>query len=385
VSPRAWRGPSPAWAEGSTRILFDCRYTRLDRHDGISRYGERLVAQIGARHPVVMLISDERQLRMLPELPWTLGPSPTSALEPLIAARAINRLEPDVVFTPMQTMGAFGRRYPLVSTVHDLIYYSHPAPPRDLPAAIRAIWRIYHLTYAFQRFVLNRASAHTTISETTRDLMVANRMTRHPIRVIHNGVDHPAVPPERAAPPRVDGRFDVLYMGSFMPYKNVETLASAMRELPGWRLRILSRAPEAEQARLLAAAGGAADAIEFLGGVSDEEYADALARARVLASASRDEGFGLPVVEAMAAGTPVAISDIPIFREVAGADAEYFDPDSSADAALAIRAYEDDAHWVERSHGAVRRAAAFDWSAAGEQLLDFLLETARAHPVRPVA
>ena len=377
---RAWRGPDPAWVDGSTRILFDCRYTRLERHDGISRYGERLVGQIGARHPVVMLVSDERQLRMLPDLPWTLGPSPTSALEPLIAMRAINRLRPDVVFTPMQTMGSAGRRYPLVSTVHDLIYYSHPTPPRDLPAAVRAIWRVYHLTFAFQRFVLGGASAHATISETTRDLMVTNRMTRHPIRIIHNGVDHPAMPPERTAPPAVDGRHDVLYMGSFMPYKNVETLARAMRGLPDWRLRILSRTPEAEQARLLAAAGDAADAIEFLGGVSDEEYSAALQRARVLASASRDEGFGLPVVEAMAAGTPVAVSDIPIFREVAGADAEFFDPDSPSDAARAIRAYEDDAHWADRSRAAVSRAAHFDWSEAGEQLLAFLLETAREHP-----
>ncbi len=392
TTPKAWRGPAPAWVAGSTRILFDCRYTRLERHDGISRYGERLVGQIAKRHPVVMLISDERQLAMLPDLPWTLGPSPTSALEPLIATRAINRLQPDVVFTPMQTMGAFGRRYPLVSTVHDLIYYSHPTPPRDLPAAVRAIWRVYHLTYAFQRFVLGRASAHATISQTTRDLMVANRMTRHPIRVIQNGVDHPIVPPRRSAPPMVDGRHEVLYMGSFMPYKNVETLALAMRDLPNWRLRILSRAPEAEQARLLEAAGEAADSIAFLGGVTDAEYADALVRARVLASASRDEGFGLPVVEAMAAGTPVAISDIPIFREIAGANAEYFDPDSPSDAARAIRSYEDDAAWVDHSQGAVERAAAFDWSTAGEQLLEFLLETARLHPnaapqrpARPVA
>ena len=92
-------------------------------------------------------------------------------------------------------------------------------------------------------------------------------------------------------------------------------------------------APEAEQARLRAAAGEAADAVEFLGGVSDEEYA---------ATASRAEGFGLPVVEAMVAGTPVAISDIPIFREIAGEDAEYFAADSPADAARAIRALGDD-------------------------------------------
>lgn len=383
AAPTAWRGPAPAWVDGATRILFDCRYTRLERHDGISRFTERLVSEVGARHPLVMLVSDERQLRMLPELPWTLGPSPTSALEPLIAPRAINRLQPDIVFTPMQTMGPFLRRYPLVTTVHDLIYYAHPTPPRDLPAAVRALWRLYHLSVAPQRFVLNRASAHVTISQTTRALMERHRMTRHPIRVIRNGVDHPAARPRREPPPPVDGRHDVLYMGSFMPYKNVATLAAAMRELPDWRLRILSRAPEAEQARLREAAGDGS--IEFLGGVSDDEYAAALRRARVLASASLDEGFGLPVVEAMAAGTPVALSDIPIFREVAGEHAEFFDPASPVDAARAIRALEHDDLWRRRSSASVDRAAEFDWSTAGEQLLEFLLETARASPSQAVA
>ncbi len=370
MTARAWRGPAPAWVDGATRILFDCRYTRLQRHDGISRYTERLVTELGARHPVVMLVSDERQLAMLPALPWTLGPSPTSALEPIIAPRAINRLEPDVVFTPMQTMGPLLRRYPLVTTVHDLIYYAHPTPPRDLPAPVRAIWRLYHTTPAFQRGLLGLADAHVTISATTRDLMLAHRMSRHPIHVIPNGVAHLDPPPRRTPPA---GR-DVLYMGSFMPYKNVETLAAAMALLPGWRLRVLSRASEAEQERLRRAAG--AGVVEFLGGVSDEAYAAALAEARVLATASRDEGFGLPVVEAMAAGTPVAIADIAIFREIAGQAASYFDPDSAADAARAIRELADDALWRRRSAEGLARSRDFDWGTAGASLLAVLLDVA---------
>lgn len=370
MTARAWRGPDPAWVDGATRILVDCRYTRIDRHDGISRYTERLVTELGRRHPVVMLVSDERQLAMLPSLAWTMGPSPTSLLEPLIAPRAINRLEPDVVFTPMQTMGPLLRRYRLVTTVHDLIYYAHPTPPRDLPAVVRGVWRLYHTTYAFQRFLLNLADEHVTISETTRDLMVRHRMTRRPIHVLRNGVDQPAVAPVRTPP---TGR-DVLYMGSFMPYKNVETLAAAMRELPGWRLRVLSRASEADRRRLAAAAGDGT--IEFLGGVSDDEYAAALASARVLASASRDEGFGLPIVEAMIAGTPVAIADTPIFHEVAGDAAEYFDPDSAAAAAAAIAALDDDALWSRRSADGIARARRYDWSTSGAGLLAVLIEAA---------
>ena len=54
------------------KIVFDCRYTRFDRHDGISRYTAGLVTELGRLHPVVMLISDHRQLALLPALPWQL-------------------------------------------------------------------------------------------------------------------------------------------------------------------------------------------------------------------------------------------------------------------------------------------------------------------------
>lgn len=92
------------------KLVIDCRYTRLGHHDGISRYAARVTEAVARRHPVTMLISDERQLEMLPDLPWVKISSPTSVRE-LFVARQVNRLNPDVVFTPMQTMGSWGRRY----------------------------------------------------------------------------------------------------------------------------------------------------------------------------------------------------------------------------------------------------------------------------------
>ncbi len=207
------------------KIIFDCRYTRLGRHDGISRYGARLVEELAKLHPVTMLISDRRQLEMLPDLPWVMGPDPTAITEPWVA-RTVNRYEPDVVFTPMQTMGPGGRKYALVTTVHDLIYYRHRTPPRDLNPALRLLWRAYHLWVGFQRAVLNRADAHLVDSETTRDLMVAYRMTRNPMHVVLLGTEQPNPTPVRTAP----ASKDLVYMGSFMPYKNVDLLVSAMSQ-----------------------------------------------------------------------------------------------------------------------------------------------------------
>ena len=110
------------------KILIDARFTRLDHHDGISRYGASLIAATARIADVSMLISDVRQLALLPDVPYTLINSPLSPAELFVAGR-VNKLGADVVVCPMQTMGSWGRKYALVLTLHDLIYYEHPAPP----------------------------------------------------------------------------------------------------------------------------------------------------------------------------------------------------------------------------------------------------------------
>ena len=350
------------------KIVFDCRYTRLGRHDGISRYGARLVEELAKLHPVTMLISDERQLEMLPELPWIMGTDPTAASEPWISRR-INPHHPDVVFTPMQTMGPGGRSYALVTTVHDLIYYTHRTPPRDLNVALRLLWRGYHLWWGFQRALLNRADAHLVDSETTRELMVRHRLTRNPMHVVLLGTEqHPGLPLRLAPQERT-----LVYMGSFMPYKNVDLLARAMADLPGYRLQLMSRISAAERVRLTALAP--AGSLEFFDGATDEEYETAIRAATALVSASRDEGFGLPVVEAQALGTPVLVSDIPIFREIGGTPAGFFDPDSTASFVAAVRELEDDTEWARRSAASVEWAKRYNWPDAAKQLLAVLTET----------
>ena len=353
------------------KIIFDCRYTRLGRHDGISRYGSRLVEELSLLHPVTMLISDVRQREMLPDLPWVLGPSPTAAGEPWVA-RKVNAFEPDVVFTPMQTMGPIGRRYGLVTTVHDLIYYTHRTPPRDLNPAIRLLWRGYHLWWGFQRLLLNQADAHLVDSETTRALMVRHRMSRNPMHVVLLGTDQPLSTPNRVMPRQKT----LVYMGSFMKYKNVDLMARALGSLPGYRLQLMSRITAAERTRLSALAP--ADSIEFLDGASDEQYRAALEGATALVSASRDEGFGLPVVEAQALGTPVLLNDIPIFREIGGPSAGFFDGNSIDSFVQAVRQLEDPAEWSIRSKGSHIWAQRYNWPDAAKKLLAVLTQTAKS-------
>lgn len=346
------------------KIIVDARFTRTDHHDGISRYGASLIAATSKIADVSMLISDPRQLALLPDVPYTLINSPLSPTE-LFVARRINPLGADVVVCPMQTMGTWGRSYGLVLTLHDLIYYEHPAPPAFLPAPIRVLWRLYHKAFWPQRLLLNRADIVATISSTTEALMAKYRLTSRPVRIISNAPQPDQEPRDEAA----GAERSLVYMGSFMPYKNVETMVAGMAELPDFTLHLLSRITPQRRAELEIMVPPGAKVV-FHNGVTDDEYATLLKRATALVSLSRAEGYGLPLVEAMALGTPVIASDIPIFREVGGDAASYVDPGSASGFAAAVKELGNDDHWQEVSRQSVARAAEFSWDESARQLVD---------------
>lgn len=360
------------------RIGFDARYVRWDHHDGISRFSVGLARELVplARergHELVMIVCDERQRARLPDVETVLTFSPTSAREPSVA-KDLNRAGFEIVFSPMQTMGTRGRRYRLVLTVHDLIYYRHRTPPPQFSWPIRILWRLYHLSWIPQRLLLNRADSVVAVSDTTARLMTHHRLTRRPVYVVPNAADDP---PTHIVDAPADARARrIIYMGSFMPYKNVETLVLAAGFLPDWELHLLSRIDDRTRSRLSALAPQAR--LVFHDGTPDEEYHRLLASSRVLASASRDEGFGIPLIEAMAHGTPVVVSDIPIFHEVSAGVARYADVDRPESFARAIDELSADSVWESASQASVHRAATFSWRHSAERLLDVLEGTAQA-------
>lgn len=356
----------------SPRVFVDARWTRTDAHDGISRFGAGLIEALHALHPVTMLIHDDRQLALLPAgVPHVKINSPLSVRE-LVVSRRLHALGADVVFSPMQVIGGVGRRYRLVLTLHDLIYYRHPEPPGFLPAPVRAIWRLYHRAYWPQRVLLNRADAVITVSETTRRLIGRHRLTRRPVTVVHNAPSEPPEPDHDGAEQTPAGQVrDLVYMGSFMPYKDVETLLAGMASLPGHRLHLLSRIAPAREAELRALVPSGADVV-FWNGIEEEAYRTLLRRAAALVTASRDEGFGLPIIEAMHAGTPVVCSDLDIFREVTGGHARFFPAGDAAAFTAAVREVDDPEQRAELVRRGREQAAGFTWDRSARQLLRVL-------------
>lgn len=355
------------------KLIFDCRFIRVDHHDGISRFSSELFSALSKKVSLTALVSDKRQLKWLPpETGFILGNEPTNPMAELTLPQKLNKMGATHVFSPMQTMGSIGRRYKLVLTLHDLIYYSHPKAPTFLPLLVRIAWRIYHLNFFAVRVLLNRADAVATVSRTSKELIERKRLTNRPVHVIYNAPKSLSSTSIEAAPKASARTNRLVYMGSFMQYKNVETLILGMKLLPDYELVLLSKVSIKRKLSLQELAGEANSRIIFRNGVSDHEYAQELVAAFALVSASKDEGFGIPLVEAMGYGTPLIVSEIPIFQEVAEEAALFFDPESPIEFAARVRELGNAGAWDKASYRSAQRARVFDWTKSADDLLEIL-------------
>jgi glycosyltransferase involved in cell wall biosynthesis len=353
------------------KIFFDARYIRTDFHDGISRYGCELGNALAQITPVTFLICDKAQKKFLPDdADCILIHSPTSAKE-MFTSLILNKYHPDIVYSPMQTLGAFGRKFKLILTLHDMIYYRHRTPPTQFNPIVRAGWWLYHSSYVPQRITLNSPDTVVTVSETSRQDILKAQLTKKPVVVIYNA---PQKLQELISKPVVQdkkGPRNMVYMGSFMPYKNAETLIASMEWLPNHTLHLLSRISPEREAELTANIPKGANVV-FHRGVTDEQYATLLADNAILVTASRDEGYGLPIAEALVLGVPAVISDLPVFHEVAGEGALYASPDSPKEFADQILSLND-----EKVHGRVikngkEQMTKFGWDKSAQKLLELI-------------
>ncbi len=351
------------------KLFFDARYIRTDFHDGISRYSAELANATAKLTPVTFIICDKAQLRLLPKnATYVLLHEPTSIKEPFTSLM-LNTYKPDVVFSPMQTMGSMGHRFKLILTTHDLIYYRHRTPPRSLNVAVRVGWRIFHLSYASERALLNEADAVATVSETTKKEIVDVRLTRRPITVIPNAPQKLEEFLKKPVSFKKSGPTNLIYMGSFMTYKNVETLIRAMAWLPGYTLHLLSRISPSRKAALTKLIPKGSVVI-FHSGVSDQTYAELLADNAILVTASLDEGYGLPIAEALALGVPAVVSDLAIFHEVAGEGALYASARDPRDFARKILSLADPMLLQKVTTSGQKHIAQFNWNASAKTLVE---------------
>jgi glycosyltransferase involved in cell wall biosynthesis len=351
------------------KVIFDARWTKIGHHDGISRFGSNLLEALIKKMPVTILIYDKRQLELLPkDVPYLVVNEPTSLLEAFLPLK-LNRLGADVVYSPMQIMGTIGRRYKLIFTLHDTIYYRYPFAPTNLSPFFRGFWWLYHQAYWPGRLVLNQADVIVTVSKFSKREITGHHLTDRPVEVVYNA-------PPKLPPPKKNTKIkpELVFMGTLMPYKNAELLISALPLLPEYHLHLTGRGTPDRLAALtkLADQHQVTRRITFWNGASDADYANLLDSATALVSASKFEGFGLPLVEAMAHGVPVVCTDMEIFHEVAGKAALYFDPDSPEDFAGRVRELENPSRRQELIDLGAKQATVFNWDDSADELIKII-------------
>jgi glycosyltransferase involved in cell wall biosynthesis len=197
---------------------------------------------------------------------------------------------------------------PAVVTVHDL---SFTRDPSVMGTRDRLIFRTVVPRSA------RRAARVFAVSELTkRDLIGLYGIPEEKIAVVPNGVDA-TFSPNGA---RAEGDY-VLFVGALQPRKDPDTAIEALSLLGDGDLRLVFAGPDKggrAKAERTAERTGLANRIEFRGHVSREELASLYRGAACLVFPSRYEGFGLPVLEAMASGTPVVATTAGALPEVAG-------------------------------------------------------------------
>jgi glycosyltransferase involved in cell wall biosynthesis len=258
----------------------------------------------------------------------------------------------DVLHCPTYR-GPLRSALPLVVTVHDLAVFRHPEAFNR--------WTRTYSPHVVPR-VLAAARRIVAVSEfTRRELIELLRIPDEKIRVVPNGVDDEFTP----GGPAADGEY-ILAVGTLEPRKNLARLVEAMRQ-NGTELRVVG-------ARGWGGVDVGGNGVRWLGEVTDAELARQYRGARCVAYPSLYEGFGIPVLEAMACGAPVVTSRGTAMEEVANGAAVLVDPSDPADLAAGIeRAVAQREELVARG---LERARAFRWGAVAAATLDVYREAA---------
>jgi len=294
-----------------------------------------------------------------PHLPTNLGWSAMGL--PLAASRA----KVDLIHAPAYT-APLTARVPTVLTIHDVSYAVHPEwyPYRRDP-----------LRRAFYRRSARTAAHILTVSEfSAGEIVRAYAIPRDRITVTPHGASHAFLPKAAAVeidlPAGVSPTF-LLHVGDLHPRRNLAVVVRAIIESRrDRRLRepislVLAGVDRGigDELRRMAAAASVPDLVVCLGVVGDDCLVALYRAAAALVYPSRYEGFGLPVLEAMACGTPVIASRAASIPEVLGDAGTLLDPDDVAGWGSAIVGVLTDPARRERMRAAgIERAAGFTWA-----------------------
>lgn len=356
-----------------------------DRYHGIGRVAYALISEISEMPYVRVVVFTGRtgsRRFSLRGLNVTIVPTGMNTIDPRQLwrwPRLLRTAGVDVMFFPYHLCASPFPSRPSLALVHDCILETNPAysPSRATAAAYRALtWLITrNLTIA------------TVSAASAAELARYYKIRISPQNIIPNGAQlPPATPPSPAPaspapaaptphptyPDLTPDKGYILHVGAQRPHKNVPLLVEAIARVPGARLVLVGSADERFPDLVGPAIErlGVRERVTRLAFVPEGRLAELYANAALLAYPSRVEGFGLPVLEAMLAGTPVICGDVPVLREVGGAAALYAPVDDPGEWARTIARLLDDGFLRDDlARAGAAHAAEFTWAAAAQKLV----------------
>jgi glycosyltransferase involved in cell wall biosynthesis len=263
----------------------------------------------------------------------------------------------------------------VVSIVYDLIPLRLPELFADHRAFRLKLERLIH-----------RSSAVVAISQRTKqDLVEMLAADERSIRVIYPGCGEAFRPVSPSAIAEVAGRYGIkgryiLYVGAFGPHKNVPTLLRAYQwaRLEGGlrtKLVLVVSSSREEETKPFLETLHVRDDIVLTGYIAAEDLPALYAGADLFVFPSQYEGFGLPVLEAMACGTPVIVSNRGALPEVAGEAGLYVDPENlSALAEAMCTVASDQTIRARMANAGLKQAARFSWTRSAAEMLALFRE-----------
>jgi glycosyltransferase involved in cell wall biosynthesis len=283
----------------------------------------------------------------------------------LLPIRAV-RLGVQVLFNPGFTAPVFSM-CPNVTVFHDLQHLRHPEHFRwfDLP-----IWRVmlYTAVHRSRRLV-------AVSSATADDLVHFYGIPRARLDVVPHGVDEYFF---RIAQQRKSADRMILCVSTLHPHKNLDTLLRAFALFragnPEYRLVIAGlRGFYADALEKLRAELGLIESVRFTGWIPRDDLYQLFREATAFVYPSRFEGFGMPILEALAAAIPSACSNVEPMKSIAADAALQFDPHSAEAIREALQALTADSSLRRRlAEAGPQRAAQFSWTAAARATLNSL-------------
>ncbi len=326
---------------------------------GVEKVSDELLAEMSGSPDIEFIYYTPRAISWLPENKQKVfGPKRLWTILGLSFEMLKNK--PDVLFIPVHTMPFFCPKK-TIKMIHDISFVKY----KD----VYSFWQRMYLNFDLRRAVRKCSKIVVPTQKVKKDLLKYTRVDEGRVIVVAHGYR-----PSRVRREEVKRKKQIIYIGRLEEKKNINNLVKGFemfnKKYSEYRLVLAGKKgygfDEANCQKI---------GVKCLGYISEEKKQELLNESFCLALVSKDEGFGIPVLEAFDFGLPVLASDIMTLREVGGEACMYVDPNSVESIAQGMeKLANEEALRGELVEKGKRMLDKFNWGKSAREILDIFID-----------